>query len=227
LLTIESGAALSATAPSTLSLPDDWTWVLRWGALMDLLSTESNAKDALRAKYAEGRYRQGLQLLAAAPATLNARINGVPARIDAVRSADLYQTGWEAAAPAPPFEVLTAGLNLIALNGPPDTLPYSITVNVVQNAPVPVLPTDYLQVDRGVYDVVLDYAQHLAAFKSGGAEFLATMPMYQKFLWQASLAAGRIEEFGEFAKMLYGLSQLESNMNPEYTPDLDPAGAAQ
>jgi hypothetical protein len=97
---------------------------------------------------------------------------------------------------------------------------------VIQNAPVPVLATDYLQVDRGVYDVILDYAQHLAMFKSGGAEFMATIPMYQRFLWQASLAASRIDESGEYAKLLYGQSQLEQWMNPEYTPELAPSEAA-
>jgi hypothetical protein len=226
LLVVQSGATLSAAAPSTLSIPDDWTWLLRWGSLMDLLGTESNAKDPLRAKYCEGRYRQGLELLAAAPATLGLRVNGVPLRVDAVRSADLYQTGWEAHAPGPATEALTAGLNLVALNPPPDAGPYSLTATVVQNAPVPVLATDFLQVDRGAYDAILDYAQHLAAFKMGGQEFMATVPLYSRFLWQASLAASRIDESGEFAKLLYGQSQLESNMNPEYTPDLDPAEAA-
>jgi hypothetical protein len=222
LVTIQAGPQLVTTQASTFTIPDDWTWVLKWGALADLLGKESNAKDLLRAKYCEGRYKQGLQLLSAASAVLAVRANNAPLQIDALKSADLFNPAWQGAAQGPPTEAMTAGLNLIAVP-PPDAGPYSLTATVVENAPVPVLVGDCLQVTQDVFDVILDYAQHLAAFKMGGEEFLATQPLLQRFMQLAALYSSKLAEQGEFTKILYAISQDEANMNPRYTPDSDPA----
>jgi hypothetical protein len=222
LVTIQAGPQLVTTQASTFTIPDDWTWVLKWGALADLLGKESNAKDLLRAKYCEGRYKQGLQLLSAASAVLAVRANNAPLQIDALKSADLYNPTWQGSAQGPPTEAMTAGLNLIAVP-PPDAGPYSLTATVVENAPVPVLVGDCLQVTQDVFDVIIDYAQHLAAFKMGGEEFLATQPLLQRFMQLAALYSSKLAEQGEFTKILYAISQDEANMNPRYTPDSDPA----
>jgi hypothetical protein len=225
LLTIESGYSVNegVACPSTLSIPDDWAWIVKWGALADLLGRESNAKDLLRAKYCEGRYKQGLQLLAAASAVLALRSNNIPLQVDAVKSADLYNPLWQGSAQGSPQEGLTAGLNLVALSPPPDAGPYSITTTVVENAPIPVNLTDCLQLTQDVYDVIIDYAQHLAAFKMGGEEFTMTESLLQRFMQMAALYSSKLAEQGEFTKILYGMSQNEANMNPRYTPDSDPA----
>jgi hypothetical protein len=224
LVTIQAGPQLVTTQASTFTIPDDWTWVLKWGALADLLGKESNAKDLLRAKYAEGRYKQGLALLSAASAVLAIRANNAPLQIDALKSADLYNPTWQGQAQGPPTEAMTAGLNLIAIP-PPDAGPYSLTATVVENAPVPILVSDCLQVTQDVFDVILDYAQHLAMFKCGGEEFLATQPLLQRFMQLAALYSSKLAEQGEFTKILYAISQDEANMNPRYTPDSDPAAA--
>ena len=200
-----------------LSTPDDWSWVTKYGALADLLSTESNAKDTPRAKYAEGRYMQGLNLLGMAPALLGMRVNNVPVEIDSVRAADTYNPSWEGLAAGAPNAAYVAGLNMFILSPPPDAGPYSVTATVVENAPVPSAPTDPIPVTEDVYEVLVDYAQHVAMFKSGGAEFAATMPLLQRFLGMAALYASKVAEMGEFAKVLYAQSQLESAMNPRMT----------
>jgi len=220
LLTVNAGPPLVPTAAQTLAIPDDWTHVIKWGALADLLSRESNAKDIPRAAYCEQRYRMGLQLLTAAPALLALRSNNVTLQIDSVRAADLYRTSWQADAAGPPAEALQSGLNLVVLAPTPDSpaVPYSLTTTVVENAPIPVLPTDPVQVAREDLDAILDCSQHLASFKMGGAEFAATMPLFQRFLKQAALYNTKLAEFGEFTQALYGTSQLEESANPRTTP---------
>lgn len=223
LLTIESGTAISlATSPCSITVPDDWAWVVKWGALADLLNRESNAKDLLRAKYAEGRYRQGLTLLASASALVNARVDNLPLECDAVKSADQYNVGWQGQGAGAPQVLLTAGLNLIALSPLPDASTYSVTATVVQNAPIPASLGDCLNVTQDVFDVLIDYSQHLAAFKMGGQEFLATEPLLQRFMHLAALYSSKLSEQGEFTKLLYAISQRESNMSPRYTPGTDP-----
>ena len=169
LLTVNNGPVLSPTVASPLAIPDDWTHVIKWGALADLFSRESNAKDVPRAAYCEQRYRMGLQLLAAAPALLALRANNVTLQIDSIRAADLYSTSWQAAAAGAPGEALQSGLNLLALSPVPDAppTPYSLTATVVENAPIPVALGDPVQVAREDLDAVIDYAQHLAALEDG------------------------------------------------------------
>jgi hypothetical protein len=209
--------ATSLSDPRTLNIPDDWTHIIKWGALADLLSYESNAKDSLRAQYCEQRYRMGLQLLAAAPALLQMRSNNVPLQIDAVRSADLYNAAWQAASPGPPATCLQAGLNLIALSPTQNAGPYSLTATVVQNAPLPVVNGDFLQAAHDELEAIMNYAQHLASFKLGGSEFLSTMPLLERFLGQASVFGLRLAEIAEYTSVLYALSHLEDAMNPRST----------
>ena len=85
VLSINSGPAWSAASDSLMNMPDDWTWVVKWGALADLLSKESNAKDVVRAEYCKKRYEEGLALLDNAPLVLAARISGKPVAVDAVQ----------------------------------------------------------------------------------------------------------------------------------------------
>lgn len=218
LLTIEAGQALSATSPSTLLVPDDWTWVIKWGAMADLLGRESPAKDAVRAQYCQSRYQMGLKLMQSASALLAMRVGNVPLEIDSVRGADLYNTSWEGQSQSSPKMALHAGQNLVALN-PPDNGTYSMLATVVENAPVPVNPNDFVQVSRGDLDAIIDYAQHLASFKLGGAEFAATTPMLQRFLTQAKSYGLKLDELGEYTSALYGLSVREAEMNPVSAPD--------
>lgn len=216
LLTTNAGPVLTTASPTIIDIPDDFTWVLKWGALADLFSKEAEAKDEARAQYCNMRYQQGLKLLMNSPAILNFRINNVPLWIDAVRSADEYDTAWEGQSPATPTYVYTAGLNLIALNPTPDGI-YSATCTVVENAPIPVNDGDYIQTSQGDYDAIIDYAQHLSLLKCGGAEFSQTMELYSRFVRQAALSNSKLAEMGIFEEQLYSNSQREEIMNPRMT----------
>jgi hypothetical protein len=85
---------------------------------------------------------------------------------------------------------------------------------VVENAPVPVADADFVQVARDDLDVLIDYAQHLAAFKQGGDEFLRTMPLFKRFMQQASAYNSKLRELGEYQTMMADLSQREKDMAP-------------
>ena len=220
LLTVNAGGTLDPASPSTFPIPDDWTHVIKWGALADLLSRESNSKDSLRAGYCEQRYRMGIAALTAASALLQMRIGNVPLQIDAVRSADSYRTGWQAESPGQPDTILHAGLNLIALAPVPDapTIPYMLTATVVQNAPLPQVDGDFIQCSRDDLDSILKYAEHLAMFKCGGQDFVDTMPQLKGFIDKASSHNNKLLELGEFSSVIYGQSQREQQVNPVAVP---------
>lgn len=217
VLSVNAGPALVTTVATLLGVPDDWSWVIKWGSLADVLSEEANAKDALRAQYCEKRYEEGLALLNDAAALLAVRLNDVPLPVDAARNGDDYDPLWQSAAPGTPTAAYVAGLNLAAFGPAPDAGPWSVTASVVRNAPIPTVPGDFIQLGRDDYEVVLDYAQHLAAFKMGGAEFEATMPLYQGFLKRAALYNSKLTSLGTFQKPIYEISQLEEERNPRYS----------
>lgn len=216
VLSVEAGADLSVVAPSTFTIPDDFTWVMVWGALADLLGRESNAKDTTRAAYCEMRYVQGLALLLNSPALINMRIANLPMDVDSVQNADNYRPEWQAESTAQPDMAMTAGLNLIGMAPIPDAI-YSLTASVVENAPIMEDDADYLEVGRDEYDVILDYAQHLAAFKMGGAEFLSTLPLLKRFYKQAALYNSKLAEMGEYIDAILDLSKLQEQTNPRFS----------
>lgn len=224
LITVNAGPILTTQTATLLGIPDDFSWVLKWGALADLFSKQGEAKDELRAQYCNKRYQQGMALLLNAPAALTIRINNLPLWMDAARSADEYNSSWQAVAAGVPVDVYTAGLNLIALSPKPDATVLDVTASVVQNAPIPVQDSDFVQVSQDDYDVIIDYAQHIALLKNGGEEFTATAELYGRFVKQASLYNRKLNEMGEFQSELYGNSQKEEVFNPRLAPVPSPDG---
>jgi hypothetical protein len=227
LLTLEAGPALSISTPSTLLIPDDWTHVIKWGVLSSLLSHESNAKDSLRAEYATQRYRMGIAALTKCPALLGLRVGNVTLPIDSVADADHYRATWQSLVPGKPDAAYYAGLNLLALAAQPDSNGgnnYSTQATVVENAPVPASDGDFLQAGRDELSAILDYAQHLAAFKLGGAEFLSTMPLLTRFMQQATTYNSKLKELGEFTTALYQLSQRQESVAPRMASEVSADG---
>ena len=220
VLTVDSGSAFSASASALMSLPDDWTWVAKYGALSDLLSRESPAKDIVRAEYCKQRYQEGLALLETAPLVLALRLNNIPMAVDAVVNADAFDPDWQGEAAGQPTRAFTTR-NLIAFAPKPDSV-YSATVSCCQNAPVPSVGGDYIQIAKDCYDSILDLSQHIAAFKLGGQEFLATIPLYQKAQRKAAQYNSKLKEMGFFEMPQLDLSQNNEMQNARYIPGAGP-----
>jgi len=231
LITVEAGAAANPAVPSLLSIPDDWSWAVKWGALADLFSRDSLSRDPLRAEYCQRRYDMAQRLLTSAPALLALRLDNVALQIDSLRLLDLYDTSWEAQAAGTPLAAGHAGLNLVTLAPAADTNGaagfYMLDATVVSNAPVPSVDADPVQVSRDDLDAVLGYAQHLATLKSGGAEFTATLPLLQRFLDQCAVYNSKLREFAEFTTTLLGVSARESQTNPRMEPSTVEAASGE
>lgn len=218
VLSVDAGPLLDATTPQKLAIPDDWTHVILWGALADLLSRESNANDPLRAGYCRQRYELGKRMLGDAPALLALRLGSTPLQIDSIRSADLYDASWQARTAGTPAVALHAGLNLVALSPAPDSTPRSLLATVVRNAPLPANDAADVEVSRENLNAILDYAQHLAAWKQGGDEFSRSLELLKSFMQQAALYNSKLDELAEYTAPLYGLSQRQNQMAPVTTP---------
>lgn len=214
-LTVSSGPVLNANNSSVLTIPNDWTWVLRMGALAQLFARDGLARDDLRAKYCLQRYQEGLGLLAQAPALLSAVLGNNTLQIDAVRNGDDFSALWQNNSFGSPNTIYTAGLNLIAFS-PPANTNATIVAQVVENAPLPANNSDQIQLGRDDLVAVLGYAEHMALLKVGGAEFLATLPLYQDFLKRAALYNSKLSALATAQKNMWESSQWNQEREPVY-----------
>lgn len=187
---VAPGASLTAATATLLGVPDDWAWVIKWGALADLLSRDGLALDPARAAYCEARWQQGVDAATPARVVLSARINNIPCRVSSLADADNYSPLWQTV-PGQPREVLTLGQTLLASWPPPGTPvsggEWSVSLDVVARMPIPTHDVDHLPINLDVLDPLLDYAQHLALFKEGPAALATSEALVQRFLRAAGV----------------------------------------
>ena len=218
LLTVETGTALNPSVGVTMSVPDDLTWVLKWGALADLLGQDGQARDVLRAQYCERRWREGLEIARIYPSVVHTEINGVESKLDSVLDLDSFEPSWQNGTDTPIIAAL-AGLNLMAFSPVPDDV-FSATVDIVKNTPVPLTDAGFIQVGREEIDVILDYAFHLSLFKSGGAEFAATIPHYERIVRHAAIYNDKLKAAIANVDEMAGRSHRETKQRLRRESDL-------
>lgn len=193
LLTIESGAALNPATGVLLGIPDNFAWVIKWGALADLLGEDGPARDYARALFCERRYRVGIVVAAAYRTVSDVWINGRAANIVSIESLDAGTIdSWQTRRGRITKVVAPVGMNLLALCLPPSAT-ISMQLSVARNAPFPAADDELLQVGREYLDTFLGYAQHLAMFKIMGTEFAATTVYADTFFEEALSYNKRID----------------------------------
>jgi hypothetical protein len=186
LLTVNRGGTVSMVAPTTpLGVPNDWAWVVIFGALGQLFQRDGVALDDQRAQYCNQRWQHGLQQARAASVVLSARIQGIQCELASVADADLYSASWPLVAGIPKV-ILTAGHTVVALNPPPGVPTgggdFTVLLQVVRNAPIPVLDSDPIQIGPELTNDLLDYAQHLALIKEGGPQIAGNKGLLDQFM---------------------------------------------
>ena len=216
LIYLASGPTFAAGTQTLLGVPDDWAWVAKWGALADLLGRESEATDRERAAYSLNRFNEGIKIMQQSNWIVRALIAGVPVDTPSLAEMDWYSPEWEQNSAAM-TSLISAGTDWVA-PCPVATGSQSIGVlaTLVGNAPVPVNATDYVQISRDTWDAVLDYAQHLAAFKMGGKEFSDTLPLYQNFQLRAVQENKRLLNMGLMTDVVHMQGRREDIEQERY-----------
>lgn len=177
LLVTQSGVPLTAGGVA-LGIPDDMAWVVKWGALADMLGRQGPGQDLTRSYFCERRWRLGVELAKIYGGVINAEINGFPLSPDAVANLDQYDPNWLSSAGTP--TIFATLRNYVALSPCPDGV-YSVLLDVVRKANLPATDGAYVQIGREYLDIILDYAEHLATFKCGGYEFRHTFRGAENF----------------------------------------------
>lgn len=209
LIILKSGAAFNPPASTLLGIPDDYVWTLIWGTLADLLGRESEATDRQRAAYALKRYQDGLVLLQKTPWIMLGSVNGVACTTDSIYATDRYMPGWDCSPSTFGPCIVTGGIDFLAA-----PINAGIGLTVLGNMPVPSAGGDFLQISRSDWDIVLDLAQCLAAWKQGGAEFEQALELEQRAIQACAAENARLQSFGTFSDILMQRGQdQERNLN--------------
>jgi hypothetical protein len=225
LLTVNAGGALAPLTGVLLGVPDNLAWVVKWGALADLLAKEGTAHDLERAKYCEQRWREGIAIARIHPSVVNCFLGGVQTMVNALDSFDAFNANWQNDTPGAPQSVALASWNMLAVDPAPDAGgPYSCAVDVARNAPVPSAGGDYLQLGREELGAVLGYAQHLADFKEGGNEFLGTSGLYDDMLRLAGVYNERLKAAVSFEEPMADRATRDESLVPRREPVEQSAG---
>lgn len=200
LINVQAGPTFAPPVSSLLGVPDDWSWIAKWGALADLLGRDSEATDRARADYCLKRFEQGIKIMQASNWLMLATINGTPVDIVSLRDKDGFSPEWQDNPNAWPSMVV-AGTDFLAPCPVAANTP--VIATVVGNAPIPVLDADCISMTKDVQDAILDYAQVLASFKMGGVEFSSTKDLEDKFLAFAVQTNRRLLRTGLFVDILH------------------------
>lgn len=215
LVSVATSPAFNPPTSSLIQIPDDFSWVPKWGAMSDLLGMEPEATDTLRADYCLQRYRDGITLLQNSAWLLMSVVDGSPTDIVSAIEMDAYSPEWDSNASAPQA-IVEAGIDYLAISPVPANTNHTVQLTLIQNAPIPVLDGDFVQVSRDSFDVILDYAQHLASFKMGGSEFIETKGLAKNFFLAATAANSRLKQLGLFRDILLEQGQRQEETDPRF-----------
>ncbi len=218
LVTVTAGPILSPSVGVSLGIPDDWAWVVKWGALSDLLSQDGLGADPARAQYSEARYRHGIELARDAPVCLTARVGNTPVRLNSFADADRYLVTW-AARSGPVAQILIGGQNLLAVSPVPtgDDPTQTVTLDLVRNIPIPG-PSEYLPIPDGDLDTVIDYAEHVALFKEGAGPLERSTVLYDRFARLCGIRTGLEKARTRNKPALDGQTGEDQRADPHQAP---------
>lgn len=178
LVAVEAGATLDPSTGVLLGIPDDFAWVVKWGALADLFAKDGPARDYARALFCERRWRMGIAAALSYSPLVHATINGLPAQFTTIEGLDAGRRSWQSLSGTP--QVLAPiGMNLLAIADPPSAS-CSLILDLCRNAPIPAA-AENIQIGKEYLDLILGYAVHLAMFKVAGTEFAATIHLANAF----------------------------------------------
>lgn len=214
LLLVQTGADLSpSTTPTVLGVPDDYSWIIKWGALADLLSKDGAGRDAQRAAYCRKRYDEAVDLLRTMPMVVGCEVNGVPVLTAPLASLD-GTPNWQTTTGTPRVVALSGNILAVYPVLPNDGSAGSVTLDVMRNAPIPATDGEYVQLGREQLDAVLGYAEHLALFKQGGANFYFATRLYNDFIGAATVYNERLAAISRNRETVNKQSAADTGPNP-------------
>ncbi len=209
-LTYAKTITMAVADATLLQVPDEFAGTIKWGALYEILSTNSQGYDPIRTKYALERYTAGIELTAMLRSVMRVRANNIVLPVTTLARLDAGTPYWQTG--TGPIEKVACAYDLLAFKSVPGAV-YSITCDVVQAAPLPTADGDFIQVGPEEMGYLMDYCRHILQFKVGGVEFVQSMPLYDNFLKGATQRNKLIAAKARYLTPLFNQPQLQESEN--------------
>lgn len=201
-----------AIADSTsFAIPDEFAAAIKYGTMHDILSTNAQGFDPIRSKYAGERYDQILSIAAQHRSVIQVRRDSKLLGLDTLASLDSRKPYWQTSTGIP--GTAACAYDLLAFYRVPNGI-YQIACDVAQSAPLPQLPSDYIQLGPEEMPYIFDYCRHILQIKVGGVEFVQSMPLLDNFLQGASQRSKLITYKARYFTPLFSQSQKEEQQVP-------------
>lgn len=208
---LQSGAQFNPPTPTLIGIPNDFVWVLEWGALADLLGEEAESTDRERSAYCLKRYQDGLQLMLKTPWIELGKVNGQAVNCDSIVVLDRYDAEWDSNPTGFGPVIVTGGIDNIAA-----PVGQGIGVTVLGNAPILDVTGTYLQVSPSDADIMFDLAQARAVFKCAGAEWKQALELEQRAIQACAAENSRLRSLGAFSDVLIQRGQDQERWMNRY-----------
>jgi hypothetical protein len=193
-IVLQSGAPFNPPTPTLVGIPDDFVFVLEFGALADLLGQESESTDLERAAYCMKKYQEGLELMLKTPWIGLGKINGAAVSIDSIYAMDQYSVDWDNNPSGFGPVIVAGGVDNIAA-----PVAQGVGCKVLGNAPILDSTNTYVQISRPMADTMFDLAQARAMFKVAGAEWKAALELEKRALLACEAERVRLKSQGAFS----------------------------
>ncbi|MFZ3343319.1 MAG: hypothetical protein WA213_20750 [Terriglobales bacterium] len=218
-----SGASFAPPAATLVGIPDDWTPALVYGALADVLANSPEGRDAARSKYCLERYEQMKRAMLSLPWLIEASVASLSVDTPSYKEMDAWLQDWETRQPVDDPQIVVGGVDFVALAPfvPAGGAQVQAVLNVVGNAPIPANDDAEVQLSRDGVDAVLAYAQHVASFKMGGANFAVTMPLLEQFEAYCRKKNAEYAALGIFRPDLLGEGSRADEADPRFEKDIE------
>lgn len=219
VLTTTSGGLLGqSTGAIVLGVPDDLSWVVKFGALANLFAQDGPGQDLSRAQYCTQRWNDGIQLARITNFVRFAYQDGVPNFVSAMSELDYTNPTWVRKLPGIPTNTGLNG-NVIACNPIADNQPHSIALDVVPNFPIPG-SNNFVQIGNEIVNGIIDYAQHLAYVKIGAEELKESVGLYKNLVVMAATHNDRLRAASNNFDILSDRSNSEKRFVKQRNSDL-------
>ena len=194
---LQSGAPFNPPTPTLIGIPNDWTFILEFGALADLLGQESESTDHERSEYCLKRYQDGLQLMLKSPWIELGKVNGQAVSLDSIVSLDRYSPEWDSNPTGFGPVIVVGGVDTVAC-----PVNAGIGVTVLGNAPILDSTNTWVQVSRAGWEIVILFAQSRAMFKCAGAEWKAGLELEKSAILSCAAENTRLRSLGAFGDVI-------------------------
>lgn len=210
-LTWAQTVQLAISDSTTLQVPDEFASAIKYGTLHDILSTNAQGFDPIRSKYAAERYDQILEVAAQHRSVIQVRRDNKLIGLDTLASLDSRKPYWQTGTGIP--VTAACAYDLLAFYRVPGAA-YTISCDLAQSAPLPQLPSDYIQLGSEEIAYIFDYCRHILQIKVGGVEFVQSMPLLDNFTKGAAQRTKLITFKARYFTPLFSQSQKEEQQAP-------------